>query len=224
MAAFEIGWNAATRVAEIVAAGSPMPVGSVKIGAFEHGNDLTDPLKTHENHVLWHHVRDALYFQGVQDMFRVTLLAPYSHSGGTPTPTPVPTISFASGTAVVTEGNSGTTTVTNTINVVRNGLTGPLTVNLTTGGTATSGVDYVAGPTSVTIPDGSNTVSYMRVINGDTTVEVDETIIEQAVLVGYPAATASKTITITNDDVTVTPTGSFWARTPLWSSTPLWSF
>jgi len=42
-------------------------------------------------------------------------------------------------------------------------------------------------------------------VNGDTTVETDETIFEQAALAAYPSATAIKTITVTNDDVAVAP-------------------
>jgi hypothetical protein len=124
----------------------------------------------------------------------------------TPTPSPIPTISFSTNTVAINEGDSGTTTVTNTVNVNRNGVTGALVVNLTTGGTATPDVDFISGPSSVVIANAANSASYMRVINGDTSVETNETIIEQAALAAYPTATASKTITITNDDVTVVPT------------------
>ncbi len=123
----------------------------------------------------------------------------------TPTPTPSPTIAFANTTASVTEGDSGTKTVSNVINVTRNGVTGPLTVNLSYGGTATSGTDYVAGPVSGTIADGQSSLSFDLTINGDTGVESDETIVINAVLAAYSSATASKTITVTNDDVTVAP-------------------
>lgn len=126
--------------------------------------------------------------------------------GVTPTPTPsAPTIAFANTTASVTEGDSGTKTVSNVINVTRNGVTGPLTVNLSYSGTATSGTDYVAGPVSGTIADGQTSLSFDLTINGDTGVESDETIVINAVLAAYTSATASKTITVTNDDVTVTP-------------------
>jgi hypothetical protein len=124
----------------------------------------------------------------------------------TPTPTPsAPTIAFANTTASVIEGNSGTKTVSNLINVTRNGVTGPLTVNLSYSGTATSGTDYVAGPVSGTIADGQTSLSFDLTINGDTGVESDETIVINAVLATYTSATASKTITVTNDDVAATP-------------------
>lgn len=114
-------------------------------------------------------------------------------------PAPSPSIAFANPAMTVNEGNTGTTTVSNTINVTRNGVTGPLTVNLTYGGTATSGVDYVPGLLSLTLPDGVSSGSFDLTINGDATVETDETIIINAALAGY-AATASKTITVSNDD------------------------
>ena len=49
----------------------------------------------------------------------------------------------------------------NTIKVFRSGnLSAPLTINLTTGGTATYGVDYTAFPTSITFPAGVDMVSF----------------------------------------------------------------
>lgn len=119
-----------------------------------------------------------------------------TYTGGAGTPT----ISFAAPTANVAEGNTGTTTVTNTINVTRNGVTGDLIVNLGYGGTATSGTDYVTPPTTATILAGQNSVSFNTAINGDTTVEPDETIIITGTLAAYTSSTATKTITITNDD------------------------
>lgn len=122
------------------------------------------------------------------------------------TPAPVtPTIVFTSPTATITEGNSGTSTVANTINVTREGVTGNLVVNLTYSGTAGGGTDYVTGPSSVTILSGQNSVSFNLTINGDTTVESDETINIHAELAAYSTATATKVITITNDDSAAPP-------------------
>lgn len=97
-----------------------------------------------------------------------------------------PSIAFAASTASVTEGDSGTKTVANLINVTRNGVTGPLTVNLSYSGTTTSGTDYVAGPVSATIADGQSSLSFDLTINGDTGFESDETVVINAVLDGYP--------------------------------------
>ena len=113
---------------------------------------------------------------------------------------PTPTIAFAKPFVSVSEGDTDTKTVTNTINVTRNGVTGALTINLTYGGTATSGTDYVAGGTQLIIGASQDSGSFDLTINGDTTVEPDETIIINAALAGY-SATASKTLTIGNDDL-----------------------
>lgn len=111
----------------------------------------------------------------------------------------VPTMAFSTPAVSIAEGNSGTTTVPNTITIDRKGVTGALTINLTYGGTATSGTDYVAGPTSGTVAAGSSTLVFDIVVNGDTGSEATETIIINAALAGY-STTASKTITISDDD------------------------
>jgi hypothetical protein len=126
---------------------------------------------------------------------------------------PAPTIAFANPSVTVAEGNSGTTAVPNTVIATRNGAGGALTINLAYGGTATAGTDYAAPPATVTIPDGQNSVSFDVSINGDTAAEVDETIIITASLAGY-AATATKTITVSNDDATLpTPQPTFTPTT-----------
>lgn len=130
----------------------------------------------------------------------------------------VPTMSFANPTATVTEGDTGTKTVSNTINVDRQGVTGVLTIYLTYAGTATSGTDYAAGPVSLTLADGVSSGSFDLTINGDTSVETDETIIINAALSGY-AATASKTITMTNDDVAGGTTNSVPVSDRAWVPT-----
>ncbi len=111
---------------------------------------------------------------------------------------PIPTITFTNPSVSIAEGNSNQT-LSNTLTVARNGLTGVVVVNLSYGGTATSGTDYVAGPISATLGAGVSTLSFDLTINGDSTVEPDETIIITAMLAGY-TATATKTITLTNDD------------------------
>lgn len=138
---------------------------------------------------------------------------PNATGGGTATPTPTPTptpgpspsIAFALPTAAVLEGNGGATTVSNAINVVRNGATGALVVNLTYGGTAAGGVDYATAPVSVTIGAEQSSASFDVLVNGDAGVEPDETIVITAVLAAYPSANATKTITVANDDAVAAP-------------------
>jgi hypothetical protein len=114
---------------------------------------------------------------------------------------PAPTIAFAESSASVSEGDSGTKIVSNTININRDGLTGPLTIDLTYTGTATNGTDYTS-PVSGVVASGSSVLQFDTTITGDTAVESTETIIVRAGLRGY-ASSAVKTISITNDDVTV---------------------
>lgn len=61
MATYQIAYNSTTKTATIQAKGDALPNGSTKIGEFDHGDDPDDVLGIDENHVLYHHVRDALY-------------------------------------------------------------------------------------------------------------------------------------------------------------------
>jgi hypothetical protein len=124
-----------------------------------------------------------------------------------------PTIAFGTSSASATEGNSGTSTVSNTINVVRNGVTGDLVVNIAYSGTA-SGADY-SSPTSITVLAANSSVTFNTTVNGDTDVEPDETIIMTATLAAYPTSSSTKTITVLNDDATAgAPTVSSAAAAP----------
>src|SRR5262245_34758517 len=102
----------------------------------------------------------------------------------------------------ITEGNSGTKVATFT--VTRTGGTAAFAANYATAdGTATAGSDYVAQPTgTVTFAAGDLSKTISVTINGDTTVEPDETF-----FVNLLSATNGGTIvksqglgTITNDD------------------------
>lgn len=73
MATFNIAWNASTRVATAQDAGDALPGGSTLLGTFIHNDPVNDKLDSNETHVLYHHVRDALYGIGVYDMQRVTI-------------------------------------------------------------------------------------------------------------------------------------------------------
>jgi hypothetical protein len=79
----------------------------------------------------------------------------------------------------VFEGDSGTTNLVYTVTLSRPS-TSAVSVNYqTTGGTATAGTDYtaVASPQTLTIPAGASTGTIAISVNGDTTVEPDETVI-----------------------------------------------
>ena len=124
-------------------------------------------------------------------------------SQGTGTITDDDTVgSISIGDVAIAEGNAGTSIATFT--VTRTGGTAAFDVNYATAdGTATAGSDYVAQPTgTVSFAAGDLTKTISVTINGDTTVEPDETF-----FVNLLGATNGGTIvksqgtgTITNDD------------------------
>lgn len=120
------------------------------------------------------------------------------------TVSPAPTVSIAVSPASVSEDGATNLvfTVTRSLN-----LSSPTVVNLTTGGTATSGVDYTGAVSTVTIPSGATTATVVIDPVADTVVEPNETVIlTVAAGSGYTVtAPASATGTILNDDL---PTAS----------------
>ena len=110
----------------------------------------------------------------------------------------------------ITEGNSGTTNLTYTINRTSNATASSVSYAIT-GGTATSGSDYqtfVSGTINF-IAGGASTQTISVVVNGDVVVEDNETVI---VTLSNPVngaiSTATGTGTINNDDAaTFTLTG-----------------
>ncbi len=87
---------------------------------------------------------------------------------------PPPTI--AVGDVSLNEGNSGTTNMVFTVTMSA-ALTNPVTFNYaTSNGTATAGSDYQATSGTATIPAGSTSVTVSVPVNGDSTVETDETL------------------------------------------------
>jgi hypothetical protein len=78
MARYQIAWKASTRQIAIQNYGDALPATYSNIGNFYHDqtedNLGNNPEAGHpENHVFWHHVRDKLYAQGVQDMASITI-------------------------------------------------------------------------------------------------------------------------------------------------------
>ncbi|HKG45453.1 MAG TPA: Calx-beta domain-containing protein, partial [Pyrinomonadaceae bacterium] len=86
-----------------------------------------------------------------------------------------PFVSMSASPIRVTEGDSGTKTLTFRLSL-SNASVQVVTVDYATvNGTATAGSDYVAASGTVTIPAGSLFVNTTITINGDTTVEPNET-------------------------------------------------
>lgn len=72
----KITHNPTTKTVEIIDDADSPAAGFTEIGSFEHGpamyNDsLHEDVRTH---VLYHHVREALYHKGIYDMQRLTIL------------------------------------------------------------------------------------------------------------------------------------------------------
>jgi len=112
-----------------------------------------------------------------------------------------PTLSI--GDVSISEGNSGTKTATFTVTSSIPAQGDGFSFNVATAnGTATAGSDYVALPTTVKfIPTGQTSTTVAVTINGDTTVEADETF--SVVLsnpVGATIADGTAVGTIVNDD------------------------
>ncbi|MCB1629368.1 MAG: hypothetical protein KDI48_16680, partial [Xanthomonadales bacterium] len=112
----------------------------------------------------------------------------------------LPSISIAVAPASVSE--DGPTDLVYTVTRSLN-LPAPTLVNITTAGTATSGVDYFGGVTNVVIPANATTATVTINPGVDATVEPDETVILTLTAgSGYTlGAPISATGTILNDDV-----------------------
>ncbi|MFN2526912.1 MAG: Calx-beta domain-containing protein, partial [Actinomycetota bacterium] len=107
-------------------------------------------------------------------------------------------------TAQVNEGDAGTSNV-----ILAVSLSQPTTVAMsvdyaTSGGTATAGVDYAATSGTLNFAAGATSGNISVPINGDTTVELDETFLVRISNPSRGSITSSQsTVTITNDDAVV---------------------
>jgi hypothetical protein len=112
-----------------------------------------------------------------------------------------PSVSISPGTLRISEGDSGTKDLA--VNVtLSNPSVEVVTVDFATSdGTATAGNDYVAVSGTATIPAGATTATIHIPINGDTTIEPDETF---SISLSNPSNASSvsgnATVTIANDD------------------------
>ena len=114
----------------------------------------------------------------------------------------VPTLSIND--ISVTEGNSGTKAATFTVTLSASSASPVSVTYATANGSATAGSDYATTGGSVTFPAGSTTETLSVTVNGDTTVELDETFtVNLTSPSGATLADAQGVATITNDDVVV---------------------
>src|SRR5438552_1171896 len=117
---------------------------------------------------------------------------------------PLPTLSINGVSA--NEGNSGTTAFVFTVTLSAASAS-TVTANFaTSNGTATAGSDYVANRGVVTFTPGRTTQTITVSVNGDTTVEANETfLVTLSAPTNATLAVAQGTGTIVNDDVAAPP-------------------
>jgi uncharacterized protein len=113
----------------------------------------------------------------------------------------LPTLTISDPTVV--EGNSGTTTLVYTVTSSALAGAGGITFSFATAdGTATAGSDYVSQSGTGTIAAGSNSTTITVVVNGDTVIEANETVlVNLSSPTGATIADAQGVGTITNDDI-----------------------
>lgn len=73
MATLQIAYNSTTKVATVQTKGDALPAGSTLIAATVPHDTEGDILGVDENHVLYHHVQEALYHIGQQNMQEVRI-------------------------------------------------------------------------------------------------------------------------------------------------------
>ncbi|MBM0743479.1 ExeM/NucH family extracellular endonuclease [Phormidium sp. CLA17] len=124
-----------------------------------------------------------------------------------PTPPPLtPTVAIAANPASTTEGS----TISGLFTISRTGdITNPLTVNFTTGGTATSGSDYRTpdsfATNSIEIPAGQSSVTIGISANDDTIIEAVENVsVTLGTSVNYSVGSSNTaTVTINDNDTAI---------------------
>lgn len=75
MASFKIWWKASTKEVKVQRDADTAPAGFVDIKTVTH-DGVTDPIGEYvDSHVIYHHVQDALYAQGITNMQSITIVA-----------------------------------------------------------------------------------------------------------------------------------------------------
>ena len=119
----------------------------------------------------------------------------------------LPTLSINDVT--VAEGNSGTTTASFTVTLSAASTSTVTASYATADGTATAGSDYVARTGTLTFTAGQTSRTISVTVNGDTTVEPNETFfVNLSTPSGATIADAQGQGTITNDDTATAPAGT----------------
>ncbi len=127
--------------------------------------------------------------------------------GGVATPTPTPTPSLSINDVTQAEGDAGTTNFVFTVSLSSPAQAGGVSFTVNTAdGTATAPSDYTAIVNGAgSIAQGNSSTQVTVTVNGDTTVEPNETFFVNITNVTGASVTDAQGLgTITNDDVTLT--------------------
>lgn len=125
----------------------------------------------------------------------------------------LPALSIAD--ARVTEGDSGTTTLTFTVSLDKPALAGGVSFDIATAdGSATAPDDYLARTlTGQTIAQGASSASFAVTVNGDTRVEPDETLrVRVSNVAGATVGDGEAIGTILTDEMPLDDTGIAFSR------------
>lgn len=75
MASYKIWWKASTKEVKVLREGETAPAGFVDIKTVTHDGE-TDPISEYgDGHVIYHHVRDALFEEGITNMQSISIVA-----------------------------------------------------------------------------------------------------------------------------------------------------
>lgn len=74
LANFQVAWKASTREVTVQSLGDLLPSGAINAGTFSHDPVANETNDAVGSHVLYHHVREALYFIGVYNMQSLTIV------------------------------------------------------------------------------------------------------------------------------------------------------
>lgn len=75
MASYKIWWKASTKEVKVQRATDTAPAGFVDIKTVTHDGE-TDPISEYgDSHIIYHHVRDALFEEGITNMQSISIVA-----------------------------------------------------------------------------------------------------------------------------------------------------
>jgi len=150
---YQVAFNPTTKVAKVQTKGDAAGAGFSVIGEFAHGDP--DPLGHTHNHVMYHHVRDALYKINVLDMQSVDIQLDSEYIALTGISSLPATVNLANG---ATQQIANTFTPANASNQgVTYSTTNAAIASVSASGLITAGATDGVATITVTSADGART-------------------------------------------------------------------